>query len=462
MATVAKNTRSTTVVLGSNSAGPFALTFRLFDTDGVKVYVDGIASTAWTLAATFTDGFDDAATITFDAPVISGSTIIIDAALVPWRADDLINGDQNLGARLNVELARIWATLSELRRDSDRSLRSFTAADPTAALDFDILTSAQSFAVAASGSATAASGSASAAAASAVAAQAAENSLLEWKGPWVTATAYAPSDIVSQGGASYVCIVAHTSGTFATDVAAAKWQVMAEKGAAGAGTGDMLKSENLSGLANYTMARTNLGLGAMATKATVAFADMTGAAVVTSGETIAANNNNTTLPTSAAVKAYVDASIPAAASEQFLHVRDEKAAGQTGGTFTEGSFLTRALTGVVYNNIPGASLSANRITLPVGNYRIIASAPACSVGRHRAILYNVTAGSVALLGTTESSPQNSNGLSRSVVNGRFGLLATSALEIRHRCEVSRAANGFGNGRDLGLNEIYTDVMIWKI
>ncbi len=36
------------------------------------------------------------------------------------------------------------------------------------------------------------------------------------------------------------------------------------RGASGAGTGDMLKTENLSGLANYTTARSNLGLGSAA------------------------------------------------------------------------------------------------------------------------------------------------------------------------------------------------------
>lgn len=41
--------------------------------------------------------------------------------------------------------------------------------------------------------------------------------------------------------------------------------------------------------------------------ASITFAKLAGAAVVTSSETIASNNNDTTIPTSAAVKAYADA-----------------------------------------------------------------------------------------------------------------------------------------------------------
>lgn len=43
-------------------------------------------------------------------------------------------------------------------------------------------------------------------------------------------------------------------------------------GPAGAGSGDMLKSENLSGLSNYTTARSNLGLGTAATATATSFA----------------------------------------------------------------------------------------------------------------------------------------------------------------------------------------------
>lgn len=48
-----------------------------------------------------------------------------------------------------------------------------------------------------------------------------------WEGPWVTSRAYQVGDITENNGTAYMCIVAHTSSTFATDLAAAKWQTFA-------------------------------------------------------------------------------------------------------------------------------------------------------------------------------------------------------------------------------------------
>lgn len=46
-----------------------------------------------------------------------------------------------------------------------------------------------------------------------------------WEGPWTTTTVYSVGDIVEFNGTAYFCIVAHTAGVFATDLAAAKWQL---------------------------------------------------------------------------------------------------------------------------------------------------------------------------------------------------------------------------------------------
>lgn len=43
------------------------------------------------------------------------------------------------------------------------------------------------------------------------------------RGGWVTATDYAAGDVVIETDLVYVCMVAHTSGTFATDLAAGNW-----------------------------------------------------------------------------------------------------------------------------------------------------------------------------------------------------------------------------------------------
>ena len=43
---------------------------------------------------------------------------------------------------------------------------------------------------------------------------------------WVTATAYEVDDYVLEGGITYRCIVGHTAGVFATDLAAVKWEAL--------------------------------------------------------------------------------------------------------------------------------------------------------------------------------------------------------------------------------------------
>jgi len=101
----------------------------------------------------------------------------------------------------------------------------------------------------------------------------------DWKGSWLTSTSYVINDMVIEAGSTYICIEAHTSGTFSTDLTAVKWALFAQQGSAGAGTGDMLAANNLSDVSNIATSRSNLGLGdvAVQNKSSV---DITGGTIV--------------------------------------------------------------------------------------------------------------------------------------------------------------------------------------
>lgn len=311
--------------------------------------------------------------------------------------------------------------------------------------------------------------------AAAQAAQDAENSLLEWAGPWTTAKAYAPSDLASFDGSTYVCVVAHTSGVFATDFGAGKWQLFASKGSPGASTGDMLAANNLSELANKDTALTNLGgtvvgkavfkatdaaagqtalgLGSLSTKSSVTTAEIDAATLVTASETIGSNNNDTTIPTSAAVKGYVDGrGAPHAVLE------DQKASGASGGSATSGSWLIRDLNTEVRDPSGIVSISANKFTVSVDCW-CEADAPLQEVNLNQIRIYNVTDSSVVAYGTSEYASGSNGGGSRSSVVGF--LTAAKTYQIEYRCETSKAALGLGVGNNFGGTNVFTRVKLWR-
>lgn len=156
---------------------------------------------------------------------------------------------------------------------------------------------------------------------------------------------------------------------------------------------------------------------------------------------------------------------PAASSgslsvDSLFHIQNQQTSGTNGGTFTNGAWRTRQLTVEVTNNISGASLSVDQITLPAGDYYAEMSAIASDVGEHKIKLANITDVSDIIIGDTAAI--RSNNSTHSFAYGLFTIADTKVLELQHISVNTRATDGFGRAGSFGVVEIYCDVKIWKV
>lgn len=151
-------------------------------------------------------------------------------------------------------------------------------------------------------------------------------------------------------------------------------------------------------------------------------------------------------------------------SNPLLHVRDEEASGTAGGDFNSGAWRTRTLNTEKTNQIAGASLSANQITLPAGTYWLYATAPGTYVDAHKLKVANITDVSDLLVGNGSFNPSTFAQIQTSYVSvmGLFTLAAQKVIALQHRCQTTRAGNGFGNSTSFGVVEVYAEVMIWQL
>jgi hypothetical protein len=150
-------------------------------------------------------------------------------------------------------------------------------------------------------------------------------------------------------------------------------------------------------------------------------------------------------------------------SGRLLHVQDQQALGTNGGDFVQDAWQTRPLNTVLTNEIPGATLVANQITLPAGTYFLEARAPCFQVNYHRARVHNITDVAVLLVGQTGFAYSGADtNQDMAFVSGRFTLAAPKVIELQHYCLVTAMVFGMGVCNSVDPFEVYADVKIWKV
>jgi hypothetical protein len=156
----------------------------------------------------------------------------------------------------------------------------------------------------------------------------------------------------------------------------------------------------------------------------------------------------------------------AGATRSFAIFQDNKAISTAGGTFTSGAWRTRDLQTTQVNNITGASLASNQITLPAGTYVVLANAPAYAVFRHQSRLQNITDSTTTLTGTIEFTSTSNQVVTRSFIIGQFTITGSKVFEVQHRASDTKNGDGFGTSEDnqLGgvVTNIYANIQIEKI
>ena len=144
-----------------------------------------------------------------------------------------------------------------------------------------------------------------------------------------------------------------------------------------------------------------------------------------------------------------------------FHVRDEKSAGTNGGSGST-SFTKVTLNTVMTNEISGASISSDVITLPSGTYYIHALTPARSVNEFKSKLRNTTDSTDTIIGTSGYCATATATTAFSFVIGRFTIASQKNFELQIIAD-SAAIGSTGLGVDRNFaTEVYTDVQIWKV
>jgi len=149
--------------------------------------------------------------------------------------------------------------------------------------------------------------------------------------------------------------------------------------------------------------------------------------------------------------------------DAYLKFSHSETSGTNGGGFTSGSWQTRTINNKDHDTEGIGSLASNQITLPAGQYAVTARAAAYRVDSHQLRLYDTF--NSALLGEygiVERSDATSGDVSHATIATIITVAVDTVVEIQHRCDTTRASDGFGLAASFGNDEVYLTAIFERI
>ena len=155
-------------------------------------------------------------------------------------------------------------------------------------------------------------------------------------------------------------------------------------------------------------------------------------------------------------------SVLSAGGGTFLQARHTTTGNTDGGSSTSGSWQTRTLNTEATNDISGASLATNQITLPAGTYKISGTQILFRSDNVQSRFRNTTDNATVALGIISRCGNTDSEHAEAFLQGRFTIAGTKVFELQYYANGSNSGNGLGNAANTGEDNVYADVFIEKI
>ncbi len=147
---------------------------------------------------------------------------------------------------------------------------------------------------------------------------------------------------------------------------------------------------------------------------------------------------------------------------KLFHLQHIEASSVAAGSNSGNSNNQRTLNSTVVNQISGASVSSNDVTLPAGTYIIDGYANAFRLNRHFLRWYNSTDASYIINGQSMFADANNEVQNLATISGRFTISAQKTFALMHYTQSSHSqSNALGIESNVTTNH-YVNLRIWKV